>query len=82
MSAIKINRALRLADVGRYPASAAAMLAAIPAEVIAALSARHVASILDANWDLAQEAKALAEAAAIDNGIIWDARRQVSREIV
>lgn len=48
----------------------------------AALSARHVASILDANWDLAQEAKALAEAAAIDNGIIWDARRQVSREIV
>lgn len=71
----KVNRALRLSSIGRYGASASAMLQTIPDEVIAALSARHIASILDANWGLAQMSKAIASREIIENGFVWDTRK-------
>jgi hypothetical protein len=78
---IKINRALRASAIGGCPASAAAMLAAIPQSVLATASSRQIAELIDANWSLAQEAKALAERASIDQGAIWDARQQRLRDI-
>ena len=59
--AIKINRAMRMSDIGRYPASADAMLRAIPASILAVAPARAVADLLDANWHLAQASKAITD---------------------
>lgn len=78
---IRVKRALAMSDVGRYPASAAAMLDAIPAEVIAALPARLIAKLLDANWALAQASKCIAEKDALAEGAIWDASGNRYREI-
>jgi hypothetical protein len=74
---IKINRALRSAAIGRFPGSVAAMLGALPRGVIASVSSRVLADLLDAAWALAQESKAAALRDAIDEGAIWDSRRQV-----
>lgn len=76
---IKVNRALRLSQIGSNPGSASAMLAAIPSEVIQDLPARLVAQLIDANWRLAQNSKALALRDALQEGVIWDGAR--SREI-
>lgn len=81
MSTIKINRALKLAAIGTNPGSAADMLAAIPADVIEALPARLLAELLDANWSLACRSKSLADAAACDEGAVWDARHQRLRAV-
>lgn len=78
---IKINRALRQSSIGTNPASASAMLAGIPASIIEAVTSRQLADLLDANWSLAQETKALAALAWIDEGAIWDARQQRLRDI-
>lgn len=76
---IKVNRALTMSQIGNNPASAAAMLAAIPNDVILALPSRMIAQILDANWRLAQNSKAIALRDALSDGAIWDGQR--SREI-
>lgn len=78
---IKVNRALRMSDIGAYPSSASAMLAAIPSSVIDRLPAREIAALLDANWRLAGKSKAIACADAIAEGMIWDAKGQCHREI-
>ncbi len=81
MSKIKINRALRIADVGRFPGSASAMLDAIPSVVIAALTARPLALMLDGLWSTCREAKAIAAREACAEGVVWDAARRQLREI-
>lgn len=57
------------------------MLDAIPAEVVAALTSRQLAALLDAMWQTACASKALANREAIAEGAIWDARRGQMREI-
>lgn len=56
---IKVNRAVRLSGVGKYPRSARAMLDAIPPSIIACAPSRAIADLLDANWRLAQKSKSL-----------------------
>lgn len=75
MHPIKVNRALRLSTIGRYPASVSAMLDAVPAEVVSALSARRLAAMLDAMWEACQESKRLALREAVAEGAIWDGER-------
>jgi hypothetical protein len=81
MNQIKINRALRLADVGRFPGSAWAMLDHVPASVVAALTARQLAAMLDGLWDACREAKGIATSEACADGVVWDVKRQALREI-
>jgi hypothetical protein len=78
---IKVKRALKLAEIGRYPLSASAMLRAIPHEVIEALTARLLSQMLDSCWSLAEAAKGIAIEEAINSGAIWDDRRQRSIEV-
>lgn len=72
---IKLDRAAKLCDLARYPASYAAMLDAIPASIIDALTARQIAELVDANWRLAQASKALRADEVISDGGIFDDRR-------
>jgi hypothetical protein len=81
MSMIKINGALTLANVGRFPGSADAMLERIPEAVATALTSKQLAHLLDALWDACQEAKGLAARDACSEGVVWDARRGELREI-
>ena len=81
MSQIKINRARKLSKIGNNYGSFDAMLAAVPAGVIAALSSAQLATLIDANWSLAQASKGIAERDACAEGAIWDARRGTLREI-
>ncbi|QIG79976.1 hypothetical protein [Stakelama tenebrarum] len=76
MHPIKINRALNAAAIGSCPGSASDMLAAIPDSVVAALPGRLLAELLDANWQLAQRSKSLAAREALDEGAVWDDRRE------
>ncbi len=82
MPTIKINRALKLSAIGRYPGSADAMLDNVPRSVLKALTAQELATLLDAMWDTCQEAKGLAARDAISEGVIWDTRRQRLVEIL
>lgn len=81
MSALKIKRARELSTIGDNPTSFAAMANAIPADVIAALPARLIAQLVDANWQLAGTSKAIAARDAISEGAVWDERRGAFREI-
>lgn len=81
MSQIKINRARKLSKIGATHGSFAAMLATVPAGVIAALSSAQLASLIDANWSLAQASKRIAERDACAEGAIWDGQRSNLREI-
>ena len=45
---IKINNAAKIAKVGKFPRTFSAVLAAIPSDVIAALTAKQLASLADA----------------------------------
>lgn len=81
MSMIKINRALKLSHVFRFPGSAGAMLDRIPEDVIEALSGARLAQLLDAMWDACQEAKGLAARDACSEGAVWDARRGKLRDL-
>lgn len=76
---IKVNRAVKISAIGAHPGCASAMLAAIPADVMAALPARLIASLIDANWQLAQASKAIAIKDAITEGVLWDGTKH--REI-
>lgn len=78
---IKVNRALALSDIGPCRASAAAMLDAIPRDVVAALPSHLIARLIDANWQMCQRTKAIADAEAIREGAVWDAARLEMRSI-
>jgi hypothetical protein len=81
ISAVKYNRAMSKSAVGRYPASASAMLERVPEGVALALTSTQLAAMLDAMWGACQEAKGIAARDAIAEGAIWDARSQRLREI-
>ena len=76
---IKINRAIRMADTGRYPSTCSAMLAHIPDDVIAECPARIIAQLLDSMWAACREAKRIKERDILQEGAIWDGTRH--REI-
>lgn len=78
---IKINRARKLSAIGDVPGSFYAMVERVPAAVTAAITSRQLADMVDAMWAACQEAKALAEKEAIDQGAVWDARSQRLRGI-
>ena len=78
---IKIERARKLSLTGNYPASFGAMLAAIPASIVDALTSRQLAELIDANWTLAQASKAIANREALAEGAVWDARAQAFRSL-
>lgn len=79
---IKIDRATRQAKIGSTPRSTAAMLAWIPRSVLSALTSAQLAELIDAMYGACQEAKGIAEQAAVDQGCVWDARRQQMRDLV
>ena len=60
MSSIKITRAYKKSSIGSCPLSAQAMLEAIPDQIIAKLTSDELATLIDANWRLAQRSKAIA----------------------
>lgn len=67
----KITRARRLSAIGRYPASFAAMLDALPQCAIEGLSSKRLAELLDAMWSLAQASKQVALDDAARSGELW-----------
>jgi len=78
---VKYDRATAKAAVGKFPGSRDAMWAAIPVDVIGALTSTQLAHLLDAMWGACQEAKRIAEAEVVSNGAVWDARHQRLREL-
>lgn len=76
---VKINRALRRSAIGNCPASAHAMLSALPHAVVAKLSSNELALLLDALWRTAQAAKALAEWRAEQEQIVRDLYDAIAR---
>lgn len=81
MHTIKVNRALAQAEIGRNPASATHMLDYVPEALVAGLTARQLAAVLDTMWRACQDAKAIAARDAIAEGGIWDERRQTLRPL-
>lgn len=82
MSTIKVNRALKIATIGDCPGSASDMLGLIPAAVIQQVNSRTLAALIDGMWQACQASKAIAAREAIDEGAIWDARRERMVELV
>jgi hypothetical protein len=76
MGAIKTSKALRKASIGVNPGSASAMLALIPARIQDRLPASDLAQLVDAIWRACQASKSIAAAEILDEGAIWDARKQ------
>lgn len=81
MHQIKIERARKLSSTGAYPATFDAMLGHVSAEIVSSVTSRQLARIIDDLFVASQAAKAIAEADAITEGAIWDARQQRLREI-
>jgi len=78
---IKLNKALKKAQVGQYPRSAEAMVAHLPILVIESCTSSEIAAMLDAMYGACQKAKAIAERDACAEGCIWDAAQKRLREI-
>lgn len=78
---IKIERAVKLSKIGAYPATFSALLAHVPQTLVDTMTSRQLAATLDALFACAQESKALAAREAIQNGFVWDARQNRSRDI-
>lgn len=76
----KVKRAYAIARIGAHPASRRAMLDHVPDSALDALTAAQLAELLDAMWSLAQDSKALADREAIQDGGVWDSKRQMRRE--
>ena len=76
ISTLKYRRVIVKAAVGRYPATADAMLATIPDDVATSLSADKLSRLLDAVWAACLEAKALALQGAVSEGAIYDPRKR------
>jgi hypothetical protein len=78
---IKIERAAKLSSAGQYPATFSALLDHLPQALVDSMTSRQLAAAIDALYACAETSKALAAREAIDNGFIWDARKQRSRGI-
>ena len=78
---IKVNRAIAQSKIGSHTNSAAAMMLSIPSDIIAALPARLLAQLLDSQWALSAYSQEIATREAVQEGIIWDATQNRSREI-
>lgn len=72
---IKLNRACGLSRVGVYPHTASSIIDAIPPDIVAALPARLLASLIDTIWARQIATKARHERDLIDEGYIWDSTR-------
>lgn len=73
---IKLTRARRLSDTGRYPGTYDALLDHMPCDLIARLTAAEIAVVIDTMYRCSARAKALAERDAITEGCVWDARHR------
>lgn len=78
---IKLNRARRLSEVGRYPQTYEAVLGSLSPEVVAALNARLLAKLLDDVWTSWKETRRIHEADIVAEGAVWDAGGERLREI-
>lgn len=76
MHTIKLARARRLSSTGNYPATYDALMEHLPPCVISKLTAREIATMMDALYSATAEAKALQDRANCDQGAVWDSRRQ------
>lgn len=74
-SATKINRAMRLADAGRYPRTFDGLLAHVPAELRASLTGAQLAQVIDALEHCARASKALRTREIREDGGIWNETR-------
>lgn len=77
---IKIDRAEKLSDTGRYPQTFAAMLAHVSLEIVGTVSSRTLARIIDALADASTAAKAVAREDVAGDGGLWDNRTATFRE--
>ncbi|MEN9854948.1 MAG: hypothetical protein RLZZ157_74 [Pseudomonadota bacterium] len=75
MTSIKRNRAQGLTSLGHHPRTFSAMYDAIPESILMALPAKQIAILIDAQWLLASKSKMLAEIEAIENGFVWDHKK-------
>lgn len=78
---VKLNKALKKAQVGKYPRSAEAMVRHLPILAIETCTSSEIAAVLDAMYSACQEAKAIAERDACAEGCVWDATQKRLREI-
>ncbi|NBN63087.1 hypothetical protein [Pannonibacter tanglangensis] len=78
---IKITRAAKLSRIGDTPRSFAAMAQYLPDSVIKSLTSVQLAEMIDALWTCAGDAKAIAAREAIEAGCVWDAKRNMSRDL-
>lgn len=79
---IKLSRARSLANTGRYPRTWEAVCATLPATITRTLTSRQLADLADAIAESWTATKALAEAGAVADGLVWDARAGRSRQIM
>lgn len=78
---IKYNRTRQKSKIGDSPESFSAMWAHIPASVRESLSASKLADLVDAFWDCAGQSKMIASDEAIENGFVWDRKRNIARDV-
>lgn len=81
MTTIKQRRAQRLSSTGRYPATYLAISAHVPEAIVERLTARELASLIDAMDRCSKEGQRLASQAVIDEGAVWDHRHQQFRDL-
>lgn len=81
ISHVKRARALAASRIGSCAGSAEAMMDRVPAVVQEALTGAQLGCLLDALWDACQEAKGIANREAISAGCVWDAARNVLRDV-
>lgn len=79
---IKTNRAQGFSKIGMHPAKVAAMLSHVDRQVLASVSSRTLASVIDSLYAASLAAKAIAMRDAIGEGAVWDAKAQRHRDIV
>jgi hypothetical protein len=77
----KMQEAIKQTTLGQFHRTATAITESIPEVVANELSVDALSSLLMAMHKHWQSAMAFAEAAACDEGCIWDAKQQKLREI-
>lgn len=80
-SAIKINRAARLTDVGRYPGTFARALDHIPQTLRDQLTAAQIAAVIDAVDAAFRAGRNFAGRNTVAEGGIWDESTQKFRKL-
>lgn len=78
---IKINRALRKSGFAAYHETAAAIVAAVPDDIVVALSSTQLATLYQAMHGHWCRAVAHAERAVCSEGWAWDDRRRAGRDL-